>query len=265
MDIIQVIVLALIQGITEFLPISSSAHLILPKELLGWPDQGLAFDVAVHVGTLCAVMVYFRKDVVALTTGWVLSAAGKGVNEDGRLAWLIIAATIPAALFGLLMDDFIETHLRSMAVIACTTIVFGILLAFADRKGDAAQKDLLQLTLTLAIIIGFAQAIALIPGTSRSGITITAALFLGFSRVDAARFSFLLSIPIILMSGTYKGLGLIGETAVDWTSLITGIVVSAVSAYLCIHYFLSFINRLSMMPFVVYRLLLGAVLIVMII
>ncbi|MFT5085017.1 MAG: undecaprenyl-diphosphatase [Lentisphaeria bacterium] len=265
MDLIHVIVLALIQGVTEFLPISSSAHLILPKALLGWPDQGLAFDVAVHVGTLCAVMVYFRQDIVRLTFGWCNSVVGKGTTENGRLAWLIIGATIPASLCGLAFNDIIENHLRSMAVIATTTIIFGIVLALADRKGQANSKSLLEMTLIFALVIGAAQALALIPGTSRSGITITAALFLGFSRVEAARFSFLLSIPIIILSGSYKGLGLIGEASVDWFAMLVGIAVSALSAYLCIHYFLSFINRLSMMPFVVYRLVLGLVLVVIIV
>lgn len=262
MDIFQVIVLALIQGITEFLPISSSAHLILPKELLGWPDQGLAFDVAVHLGTLSAVLVYFRQDIVQLADGWGRSVIGQGMNEDAKLAWLIAAATLPACIFGYLLDDIIENHFRSISVIAATTIVFGIALAVADRfHGDRSLK---QMTLSLALIIGVSQAIALIPGTSRSGITITAALFLGFSRVEAARFSFLLSIPIILISGAYKGLGLLSEANVDWLSLAVGLVISAVSAYLCIHYFLSFINRLSMMPFVIYRLLLGVGLIAII-
>ncbi len=265
MDILHVIVLALIQGVTEFLPISSSAHLILPKEILGWPDQGLAFDVAVHVGTLSAVLIYFRKDTLALAVGWCSALIGGNSNDNARLAWFIVAATVPAALFGVLMDNIIETHLRSIGVIAATTIAFGVLLALADRKGDAADRRLLEMSLGAALIIGCAQAAALVPGTSRSGVTITAALFLGFSRIDAARFSFLLSIPVILLSGAYKALGLIGETAVDWPGLALGVAVSAVSAYLCIHYFLSFINRLGMMPFVIYRMVLGAVLIFLIV
>ncbi|SMF36013.1 undecaprenyl-diphosphatase [Alteromonadaceae bacterium Bs31] len=261
MDLIQVVILALIQGITEFLPISSSAHLILPKEILGWPDQGLAFDVAVHVGTLAAVVIYFRTEIIRLISSWSLSVVGRGVDDDARIAWYIIAATIPAALFGLLFDDFIEANLRSTAVIAATTIIFGLLLAVADRV-SGTTKNLVELTLITALIIGAAQALALIPGTSRSGITITAALFLGFTRTDAAKFSFLLSIPIIVLSGGYKGLQLIlSDTAVDWLAIGLGVVISAVSAYLCIHYFLSFIQKLSMMPFVIYRLLLGVMLI----
>jgi len=261
MDTLHVILLALIQGLTEFLPISSSAHLILPKEVLAWPDQGLAFDVAVHVGTLSAVLLYFRRDVLSLSASWSRSLVGGGTNDDARLAWYIIIATIPAALFGLVMSDIIATHLRSIAVIATTTIAFGILLGIADGRGDQAKKVLVSMTLKAAIIIGLAQALALIPGTSRSGITITAALFLGFSRVDSARFSFLLSIPIILMSGAYEALGLLDKPAVDWTSILLGVGVSAVSAYLCIFFFLSFINRLGMMPFVIYRMILGFILI----
>lgn len=264
MDIIHVIVLALIQGITEFLPISSSAHLILPKEVLDWPDQGLAFDVAVHVGTLSAVLLYFRRDVGALIMGWGQSVIGKGTNEDGRLAWFIALATIPAGLFGLVMNDFIEAHLRSISVIASTTILFGLLLAIADRKGDQASQSLVNMTISAALVIGVAQAFALIPGTSRSGITITAALLLGFSRVESARFSFLLSIPVIVLSGGYKGVSLIGQSGVDWASIILGIALSAVSAYVCIYYFLSFINRIGMMPFVVYRMVLGGILLALI-
>ncbi|WP_028885896.1 undecaprenyl-diphosphate phosphatase [Teredinibacter turnerae] len=260
MDLIHVVVLALIQGITEFLPISSSAHLILPKEILGWPDQGLAFDVAVHVGTLSAVVVYFRKDIGKIIVGWLASLSGRGTDESGRLGWYLIAATIPAALFGLIFDDLIETHLRSTNVIATTTLVFGVLLWVADRK-PAESKQLRDIALSTAMIIGLAQAVALIPGTSRSGITITAALFLGLCRTDAARFSFLLSIPVIVLSGGYKGLQLVlSATAVDWLAIGVGIALSAISAYICIHYFLNFINRIGMLPFVIYRLLLGVLL-----
>lgn len=258
MDILHVIILALIQGITEFLPISSSAHLILPKELLGWPDQGLAFDVAVHVGTLAAVVLYYRKDLQQLTVGWCKSLAGQGTSNESRLAWYLMAATIPACVFGFVFSDVIETWARSIAVIGVTTIVFGVFLGLADRKARSGEgMDLTKMTLYAALAIGFAQAIALIPGTSRSGITLTAALFLGFSRMEAARFSFLMSIPIILISGTYKGIGMLGLANVDWVAIGLGVAISAISAFFCIHYFLSFINRLGMMPFVIYRFVLG--------
>ena len=258
MDLLHVIVLALVQGITEFLPISSSAHLILPKEILGWPDQGLAFDVAVHVGTLSAVMLYFRRDVAALICGWTASVVGRGHSDDSRLAWLIVAATVPAGLAGLLFNDVIETHMRAISVIAATTLIFGVLLAVADRNGDKNAKTLVQLTLVSALVIGGAQAVALIPGTSRSGITITAALLLGFSRVD------LLSIPVIILSGGYKGLSLLEQSDVDWFSILVGVALSAISAYVCIHYFLSVINRIGMLPFVVYRMILGLCLLLLI-
>lgn len=262
MDILQAVFLALVQGITEFLPISSSAHLILPKEILGWQDQGLAFDVAVHVGTLSAVVLYFRKDIASLFQGWCRSLVGSK-SEESTLAWSIVVATIPAGLFGLLLGDVIEEHLRSVKVVATTTVVFGLALWWADAK-HSETKSLAKMTLMLALVIGIAQAMAMIPGTSRSGITITAALLLGFGRSDAARFSFLLSIPIIVLSGGYMGLKLIGEEDVNWAQISVGVLVSAVSAYICIHYFLTFINKIGMLPFVVYRLILGAVLFAMV-
>lgn len=259
MDLIQVVVLALIQGITEFLPISSSAHLILPSQVLGWPDQGLAFDVAVHVGTLSAVVIYFREDLRRLIAGWFGQFGVKGQTHESRLAWYLVLATIPACLTGLLFNDFIEANLRSITVIAITSIVFGLALWWADTKGRRTLT-LQDMTLWAALLIGLAQAVALIPGTSRSGITLTMALFLGFARTDAARFSFLLCIPIIMISGTYKGLGLIGGEQVEWAAILLGVGVSAVSAYLCIHYFLEFISKLSMLPFVIYRIILGMIL-----
>ncbi len=262
MDILQALILALIQGLTEFLPISSSAHLILPKELLAWPDQGLAFDVAVHIGSLAAVMLYFRKDIVEIVIAWLHSLQPGKQSQQSRLGWYIIVATIPAGLAGLVLGDFIEKYLRSMEVIAATTILFGLLLWWADKSSDH-RKQLADMSLKLAIVIGVAQALALVPGTSRSGITITAALLLGFGRSDAARFSFLLAIPVILLSGAYMATKLMGE-AIDWPFMITGILASGVSAWLCIHFFLEFINRIGMLPFVIYRLLLGAVLILVI-
>jgi len=249
MDIFQAVILALIQGITEFLPISSSGHLVLPSEVLGWPDQGLAFDVAVHVGTLTAVVVYFRSDLAEIIVGGLQSLTGNFSHPQSKLAWMIVVATIPAGLAGLAFNDFIEANLRSAAVIAATTILFGIALGLADL-GKTKTRSLLELGLLAALVIGCAQALALIPGTSRSGITITAALFLGFSRDASARFSFLLSVPIIILSGGYKALELLGAASVDWALIVTGVFVSAVSAYICIHFFLSFINKIGMMPFV---------------
>jgi undecaprenyl-diphosphatase len=261
MDFIQAFWLAVVQGLTEFLPISSSAHLILPSAILGWQDQGLAFDVAVHLGSLIAVLGYFKNDVKQLIQSWIGSTfLGRDSNADSQMAWFIIMATIPAALVGLLAGGFIELHLRSIAVIATTTIVFGLLLGWVDWR-VRGTKTLQNLTWKSALIIGLAQALALIPGTSRSGITITAALALGFDRNSAARFSFLLAIPIITLSGGYQTLQLMTEASVPWLEIIFGTIVSGVTAYLCIHYFLRLVDKIGMLPFVIYRLLLGVILI----
>lgn len=260
MTTIEIIVLALIQGLTEFLPISSSAHLILPSQLLGWQDQGLAFDVAVHVGTLMAVVLYFRQDIFELTKAWFGSLQGQKTSES-NIAWCIILATIPAGLTGLLLKDFIEENLRSTAVIAGTTIIFGLLLWYADKKASQV-KMINEISLKNALIIGVAQALALIPGTSRSGITMTAALMLGYDRKSAARFSFLLSIPIITLAGGYLTLKLItGDELVDWNAIVLGTIMSFISAYACIYLFLKWIETIGMTPFVIYRLILGAILI----
>lgn len=259
MSTFESIILALIQGFTEFLPISSSAHLILPSQLLGWEDQGLAFDVAVHVGTLLAVMLYFREEVGQLTVNWFASLRGQH-NAHSRLAWLIIWATIPAGLAGLFGSDLVENAARSALVIATTTVVFGLLLWFADARASQRQ-GIEQLTLRQAIFVGIAQALALIPGTSRSGITMTAGMMLGLTKTDAARFSFLLSIPIIIMAGGYQGLKLVQTPEpVAWLPVVVGMVTSFIAAYVCIHVFLQVISRMGMLPFVIYRLALGALL-----
>lgn len=263
MELWQIIVLAVIQGVTEFLPISSSAHLILPSQVLGWADQGLAFDVAVHVGTLGAVIWYFRQTVVKLTSAWVVDTSQRRVGPDSGLAWAVIAATIPAGVAGLLLNDVIETTLRSGLVIAASTVGFGLVLWWSDAVGRR-NRSLDSLAMKDALIIGAAQALALIPGTSRSGITITAALFLGLSREAAARFSFLLSIPLILAAGLLKTLELVEQgVTTDWGAIALGTVLSFISALVCIHLFLTFLERLGLMPFVIYRLILGALLFVM--
>ena len=263
MSTLEVFVLAILQGLTEFLPISSSAHLILPSQILGWHDQGLGFDVAVHVGTLLAVLIYFRQEVGSMAVAWVGTITKRNKSEnsfDGKLAWWILLATIPAGLFGLLGKDFIEANLRSALVIAITTLLFGFLLGFADITASkrSRNKPMEKLGLKGAMLIGLAQALALIPGTSRSGITMTIGLMLGLSRDNAARFSFLLSIPAIAMAGSYLTVKLIlaGE-GVDWSMLALGSSLAFISAYACIHYFLILLEKVGMMPFVIYRLLLG--------
>tara|TARA_B100000700_G_scaffold100487_2_gene113224 strand:+ start:1937 stop:2740 length:804 start_codon:yes stop_codon:yes gene_type:complete len=257
MTILAIIVLAIIQGLTEFLPISSSAHLILPSQLLGWQDQGLAFDVAVHVGSLLAVMIYFRKEIGDIVVAWFKSFGSQGASDDSRLGWYILLATIPAGLAAQVFEDLIEQHLRAAIVIAITTIFFGLVLWWADFKAKET-KNIYQLNWKSALLIGVAQAVALIPGTSRSGITMTAGLFLGLNKQSAARFSFLLSVPVIGGMGLIKTVQLAtGDTAVDWQALTLGAGLSFVAAYACIFLFLKYIERMGMLPFVIYRLILG--------
>jgi undecaprenyl-diphosphatase len=260
MDWLQALWLALIQGLTEFLPISSSAHLILPSQLLGWPDQGLAFDVAVHLGTLTAVCLYYRRDLLAMTRGSLAGVAQRRMNPDMRLALLVVWATLPAIAAGLLFKDWIEGQGRSALIIAVTTVLFAVLLLWADIAGSR-RRELSQLGWRGALLVGLAQALALIPGTSRSGITITAALMLGFRRTEAANLSFLMSIPVILGAAVLKLGDLLSSSApVEWGQLLLGFVVSAVVAYLTIVFFIRLLERLGMWPFVAYRLLLGTAL-----
>ncbi len=261
MDLFQIIALAILQGLTEFLPISSSAHLILLPILANWQDQGLAFDVAVHVGTLTAVILYFRQTLNSLLHDWFKSVHQRQTIGDSRLAWAVLFGTIPVGLAGLFLGDVIELYLRSPLVIATTTILFGLLLGWADWQGKQ-QRTEHQLTWKDVFIVGIAQAMALIPGTSRSGITMTAGLILGLNRNAAARFSFLLSVPVIFLAGSLKTIELIqSATDTDWFALITGAGLSAISAYLCIHLFLKLLERMGMWPFVIYRLILGVILV----
>ena len=257
MDFIQVVTLALVQGLTEFLPVSSSAHLVLVPALTGWQDQGLAFDVAVHVGSLVAVCLYFRNEISAMAGQWIGSLNGKALTADARLAWAVLFGTIPVGLAGLLLKDQIEAYLRSPLVIATTTIGFGLLLGWADLKG---RRDRSERTIHWkdVVVIGIAQALALVPGTSRSGVTMTAGLAMGLTREGAARFSFLLSIPVIFLAGALATWGLVQNPAeADWSVLLLGVALSSLSAFTCIHVFLMLLERVGMLPFVIYRLLLG--------
>ncbi len=265
MDIIHIIILALVQGVTEFLPVSSSAHLILVPVLTNWEDQGLAFDVALHVGTLLAVMYYFKHELHMMGVGWsksLYTTTTEVERGNARLAWAVILATIPVGLAGLIFNGFIEENLRSPLVVATASIFFGIILWLADRFSKK-EKTEYQMTWKIVLFIGSAQVLALIPGTSRSGATITAGLLLGLTRQAAARFSFLLSIPTITMAGGFLTLELIKSHAVvDWFSLFLAVVISASSALLCIHYFLKLLDVVGMTPFVIYRILLGILLLV---
>ena len=258
MEPIQVLVLACIQGLTEFLPISSSAHLILVPVLTGWPDQGLAFDVAVHVGSLTAVLIYFRRDFAAMLREGLRRPAGAGGRT--RLGWLVVVASVPVGVAGLAADAGLSESLRDPLVIAAATAGFGLLLLVAEKVGAKAHR-IESIGVRDAIVIGCAQALALIPGTSRSGIAMTAGLLVGLTPAASARFSFLLSAPVILMAGGYKTLELAaGATDAQWPSLAAGAIVTAICAYACIHAFLRLVDRIGFAPFVAYRLVLGGVL-----
>ena len=263
MDFIQIVILAIVQGLTEFLPVSSSSHLILVPVLTGWQDQGLAFDVAVHVGTLSAVVLYFRKEIINMTQSWFKSVIGKGFDNDAKLAWAVLFGTIPVGLAGLLCKDCISEHLREPVVIAGATLVFGLLLWFADARGRRV-RDEYAINWKDVLVIGCFQALALIPGTSRSGATMTAALLMGLSRQAAARFSFLLSIPVIVLAGGLETKDYLQHASItDMQPLMMGALLSGVSAYFCIHYFLKLLERIGMLPFVIYRIALALFLYVM--
>ncbi|RUR30134.1 undecaprenyl-diphosphate phosphatase [Vreelandella andesensis] len=258
MDWLQVVVLAVVQGLTEFLPISSSAHLILVPVLTAWEDQGLAFDVALHLGSLSAVVIYFRYEIGKMITSSLTALRGQGVNDDAMLAFWVVIATLPVCLVGFLLHDVISGYMRSTLIIGASLIVFGLLLGYADWKKRGTRSEY-QMTLKEVLIIGGAQVLALIPGTSRSGITITAALMVGMSREGAARFSFLLSIPVIVLAGGLETISLLKEPQlIDIPAMLVGTLLSGISAYVCIHYFLVVIKKLGMQPFVVYRVLFGA-------
>ena len=254
MDVLHTFLLGILQGITEFLPISSSAHLILMPLFNGWEDQGVAFDLAVHVGTLLAVLLYFRRDVMLLVHDGVQSLLQRRRVGQSVLAGAIVLGTIPTGIAGLLLLDVIDTTLRSVQVIFVTTVVFGALLGWADYS-DKRTRQIESITWKDALLVGLAQAVSLVPGTSRSGATITAGLMLGLDRRAASRFSFLLAIPITALAASVKLLQVASENiAVDWLAFLIGGVVSFITALTAIHFFLKWLNRFGMWPYVIYRL-----------
>ncbi len=274
MDLLQVVVLAIIQGLTEFLPVSSSAHLIFPGQLLGWPDQGLAFDVAVHLGTLLAVIFYYLADLVKIGTYTIESVIRRRQTPISRIGWCLIIGTIPVLIAGFLLEERVSTVLRSVEVIACTTIGFGLLLglaSYANRhllwrtivSNEGERADTLRhLTYQQAFIIGLAQALSIVPGTSRSGITLTAGLFMGMRPEAAAKFSFLLSIPVILGACALEGYKLWADplSAADPIMMIIGALMSFLVALIVIHLFMKFIAKSGLAVFVLYRIFLGCML-----
>ncbi len=260
MDVFEAIVLGMVQGITEFLPISSTGHLILVPWLLGWAEQGLAFDVALHIGTLFAVLWYFRKDWIAFAGAGIRLLQGHRNEPDARMVVLIAAATIPGALAGLLAEELVETYLRSPLVVAFTLIALALVLIAAERYGRR-EKHLDGISWRDALVVGLAQALALVPGVSRSGVTITAGLFRGMRRDTAAHFSFFLSAPIIAGAGAKKIVDLfsVGITGDQMAMLGIGILTSAIVGYLAIAFLLRYLTTHTTYAFIYYRITLGIV------
>jgi len=258
MSLLQAIVLGIIQGLGEFLPISSSAHLVIIPWLLKWQEHTLAFDVALHFGTLIALCIYFIKDYTGIIAGTIT----KPVSEKGKLFLCIIAASIPAAVFGLLLEDIAENVFRKQyLLIALAMIVFSIVIFVID-KFRKKERELTGIKIIDALIIGISQVLALFPGVSRSGITMTSGLLLGFKRDQAARFSFLLSAPIIFGATMISFIKNIDEIKSELTLFIAGTLSAAAVGFIVIHFLLNYLKKRSFLPFIIYRILFGAVIII---
>ena len=259
---IEAVVLGLVQGLTEFLPISSSAHLRVVGEMFGWDDPGAAFTAITQIGTEAAVLLYFRRDIARIVTSWLRSLRRRGepLDADARMGWLIIVGSLPIVVLGLLFQDQIETTLRDLRIVATALVLFSLVLFWADRVG-AKRRELDRLTVGHGIAFGFAQAAALVPGVSRSGGTITMGLFLGYSRSAAARYSFLLAVPAVLGSGffqVYEVLtGDVAGAGVDWGPTILATVLAFGVGLTVIAWLLRYLDRGSFTPFVVYRIFVG--------
>ncbi len=276
MEMISAVVLGMIQGLTEFLPISSSAHLILVPWIFGWNPEGLIFDVSLHLGTAIAILAYFWRDWIVLAQEVIRGIAEGNLfgNARRKLAWFLVIGTLPAMVVGLAFEKYVETNLRSPLISVVTLVAFAVVLYYADRRCQQG-RSLDNIGLADAVWIGAGQALALIPGVSRSGITISAGLLRDFDRTSAARFSFLLATPVIVGAALLQGWHLVkavrhpalaaasgmltGTGEIKWAILAGGIASSVVVGFFCIRYFLHYIQKNSFLPFVVYRILLAAV------
>lgn len=263
MTILQAVVLGLVQGLGEFLPISSTAHLVLAPWFFRWPDPGLTFDIALHLGTLAAVLVFFWRDWVRLIAAAWYGLLKGVVTTESRLFWYLVAAVIPGGVFGVLLDDLAEHALRSPLLIAMMLIIMGLVLYWADRHGSR-RYGIEQVGLWSGLLIGLSQAVALIPGVSRSGITMAAGMAVGLNREASARFSFLLSAPIILGAGLVKVPELLMTPGAVNLSFVVSVIVSALSGMAAIGFLLNYLQRKNFLPFVWYRLLLGALVLIVI-
>ena len=259
-DLLKAVVLGVIQGLTEFLPISSSAHLRIFPELFGWGDPGAAFTAVIQIGTELAVLIYFRKDIWRIGSAWVRSLFRPEYRGtiDARMGWYIIVGSLPIVVLGVLLKDIIEDDFRNLWIIGTTLIVLGVVLGIADRVGRT-DRVLGKLTMKDAVLMGAAQAMALIPGVSRSGATISMGRFLGFEREAATRFAFLLAIPAVVGAGLFELKEIPnGDNTYGWGPTITATVVSFVVGYAAIAWLLRYVSTRSYTPFVIYRILLGA-------
>lgn len=268
MDLLQALILGIVQGLTEFLPISSTAHLRIVPALFGWPDPGAAFTAVIQIGTLVAVLAYFRADIVKIAKAWSVGILERRpfATLEARLGWMMIVATVPIVVCGLLFEDWIENQFRSLYVVAAAMIGLAVVLAAAEallkrrQRVGIPQKQLEDVNWTDSVVTGLAQALALVPGSSRSGTTITACLFLGLARDTAARFSFLLSLPAILAAGLYQLLKereALFSSSDDTLALLVSTVASGIVGYWSIAFLLRYLKTHSTYLFIVYRLLVG--------
>lgn len=259
LDFLKAMVLGLIQGLTEFLPISSSAHLRIFPELFGWGDPGAAFTAVIQIGTELAVLIFFRKDIWRIGSAWVQSLYQPALRGsiDSRMGWYIIVGSLPIVVLGILLKDIIERDFRSLWIIGTTLIVLGVVLGIADRVGES-DRTVKQMSLRHAIFLGLAQAAALVPGVSRSGATISMGRFLGYDRETATRFAFLLAIPAVVGAGLFELKEIPqGENAYGTWPTLVATVVSFIVGYAAIAWLLRYVSTKSYLPFVIYRIALG--------
>lgn len=266
MSIFEAIILGIVQGLTEFLPISSSGHLLIIPAIMGWEDPGAPFTAVIQLGTMAAVVIYFRKDIWEITSAFLRSLVGRAGPDDElnvRMGWYLGLGTLPIIVFGFLFSDQIEGGARNLYIVGTMLIVFGLVLAAADIFAKHAKK-LEDIKAPDAVVVGLAQSLALIPGVSRSGATITFALFRGFTRRDAARFSFLLSIPAVVLSGAYEMRHVFGESiGVSTPAVIAATLAAFVVGYWSIAFLLKWLGEHTMKIFVAYRLFLGALVLIL--
>ena len=261
---LQAIVLGISQGLTEFLPISSTAHTLIVSKLLGWPDPGAAFTAVTQVGTELAVVIYFRQDIARILKAWFASLTKKTerANPDAKMGWYVIIGTIPIGIAGLAFKSSIETTARNLWLVAATLIVMGILLGLADRYAKHTKSET-DINTKNAVLFGLGQALALIPGVSRSGATITAGLAMGFKRDVAARYSFLLAIPAVFASAALTAGDISSDSFVNWPATIVGTIVAFVVGYFVIASLMKYLQTRTFLPFVIYRIALGTLLMVL--